>query len=390
MLQSPLHPRFAASDALLIPYGVPGNASEVVGAFEEVGLEYAAIRKSAVLFDEPHVGTLIIRGNDRLTFLNNMITQKVIDLAPGRTRWSFWLNRKGRLDAELRLVARDDHLLVWLDRHLAEKTAESLTGFVFSEDVIIENASDRLHRMSIHGRTALSCLAHHSASPALSALEPTHNTAATMAGVPVTVDRDDLTGEPGLALSVPRDHAEQIHDILIAPGPHPAKPCGWFAVNTARIEAGRPLFNIDYGHDNLPAETGVTDTRIDYRKGCYLGQEVVARMDARKTRKQGLVALRTLPPAEGHDAPLPSAGDRVFTADDAAGNPIGTVTSSTISPMLSGNPACFAMIRDAETTPATELIVQAEGQRARAVVQPTLTFWPLANNEMPLNKPRTK
>ena len=48
------------------------------------------------------------------------------------------------------------------------------------------------------------------------------------------------------------------------------------------------------------------------------------------------------------------------------------------------------MLRDAETTPATELIVQAEGQRARAVVQPTLTFWPLANNETPLNKPRTK
>lgn len=375
--QSPLHHRFADTDALLLPYGPPDAPVDVVGAFEEVGLEYAALRKAAVLFDEPHTTALIVRGDDRLSFLNSMVTQRVIDLAPGRSRPSFWLNRKGRIDADLRVIAREDHLVLLLDRHLAAATAESLNNYIFAEDCTIEQASDTHHTLALHGVAAPALLAAKADNPALADIQPGENAVCTIAGVQALADRDDLTGDPGLRLIVAREQAERLYDALLAPADDapPAKPTGWYALNTARIEAGRPLFNIDFGPDTLPAETSLLDSRIDFKKGCYLGQEVVARMDARKARKQGLAALRINHDDPDTDAPLPGMGDRVFSPADPEGNPVGVVTSSTIAPMLSAAAICFAMLRDAETAPDTDLLVQAEGAKPHATVQPTLRFW---------------
>lgn len=376
-LQSPLHHRFADSDALLLPYGPADNAVDVVGAFEEVGLEYAAVRKAAGLFDEPHTAALALRGPDRLAFLNSMVTQKVIDLTPGRTRASFWLNRKGRIDADLRVVEHADATLLLLDRHLAAPTAESLGNYLFAEDCTIESLAQTHHTLSLHGVAALAVLAAHAGDPALSDLNPDANAPCTIAGVACTVDRDDLTGDPGLRLIVPREHAERVYDALLTPTANAptVKPSGWYALNTARIEAGRPLFNIDFGPDSLPAETSLLASRVDFRKGCYLGQEVVARMDARKARKQGLASLRVSNPDPNAESPLPGMGDRVFSLDDPEGNPVGVVTSSTIAPMLGAAAVCFAMLRDADTTPGTNLLVQAEGRKAPATVQPSLAFW---------------
>ena len=376
-LQSPLHHRFADSNALLLPYGPPAAPIDVVGAFEEVGLEYAALRKAAVLFDEPHTAALVLRGPDRLTFLNSMLTQKVVDLAAGQTRPSFWLNRKGRIDADLRVIERGDHTLLLLDRHLAESTAASLNTYLFSEDCAITSAAETHHTIALHGLGALAVLAAKASDPALAEFAPNANAACTIDGVDCIADRDELTGDPGIRLIVPRVQAERVYDALLAPahGMPMVKVSGWYALNTARIEAGRPLFNIDFGPDTLPAETSLQDSRIDFRKGCYLGQEVVARMDARKTRKQGLAAIRVDTTDPNAEALLPGMGDRVFSPSDPEGNPIGVVTSSTISPMLGAAAVAFAMLRDAETIPGTALLTQAEGRKVPATVQPALILW---------------
>jgi folate-binding protein YgfZ len=377
--QSPLYPRFAESDALLLPYGPPERSVDVIGAFEEVGLEYAALRKGAVLFDEPHTAVLFVRGADRLSFLNSMVTQKVSDLRPGQTRRSFWLSRKGRIEADMAVAAAPDgdHLVITLDRHLAAATAGALTNYIFSEDCTIEDASGTHHTVSLHGAAATAALTAHAGDAGLAGLAPGCNARCSIGGAPVFADREDLTGEPGVRLTMAREHAERVYDALLSGDPpHSVRPVGWFALNTARIEAGRPLFNIDFGPDNLPAESGLLAERVDFRKGCYLGQEVVARMDARKARKQAVAALRVRPAGADAEAPLPAAGDRVFSHADPEGNPVGVVTSSTVSPMLGAASICFAMLRDAETAPGTEVLVQAEGRKAEAVVQESLRFWP--------------
>ena len=131
---------------------------------------------------------------------------------------------------------------------------------------------------------------------------------------------------------------------------------------------------MDFGSDSLPHESGILADRVSFRKGCYPGQEVVARMESLGKPKQRLVALRI-----AEDA-LPTAGSPVFERgpDGEPANPVGTVTSSTLSPMLGAASVAFAMVKTAHSEPGTVLLVPAEGGRATATVQPALRFLPAA------------
>jgi folate-binding protein YgfZ len=175
---------------------------------------------------------------------------------------------------------------------------------------------------------------------------------------------------------VPASGLGRVWDALVsqhdatAGGRRRARPAGWHAYNIARIEAGTPLHHVDFGTESLPHESGVIGERVSFRKGCYLGQEVVARMESLGKPKQRLVGLRI-----AEDA-LPVAGSPVFElgADGAPGNPVGSITSSTLSPMLGASSVAFAMVRTAHAEPGTVLGVPAEGVRATATVQPRLRF----------------
>src|SRR5258705_868056 len=132
-----------------------------------------------------------------------MLTQELKGLAPFHTRRGFWLNRKGRIEADLRIIELPGRTLLDLDIHAAERTLKSLSSFVIAEDVRIEDASERTHRLALHGpaaRAILARLGQPVAGPPLADL--TEGTACTIAiaGREVVVDRDDSTGEVGLEL----------------------------------------------------------------------------------------------------------------------------------------------------------------------------------------------
>jgi folate-binding protein YgfZ len=139
------------------------------------------------------------------------------------------------------------------------------------------------------------------------------------------------------------------------------RPAGWHAFNIARIEAGSPLYYIDFGPDSLPAETGVLEDRVSFKKGCYLGQEVVARMHSRGHSKQVLVGVDfdTVPdPTTGF--PLqPLGGTPVHLATPVTGKdePVGMVTSSTLSPMNGSRPVALVQLKQAHIAPGTALVV---------------------------------
>lgn len=379
-INSPLHPNHEEREAFFLPYGDEQCISTVVETFGDLDMEYAALRKGCVIFDENHFGTIEITGSERLAFLNNMLTAKVDDLTPGTTRWSFWLNRKGRIDADLRLSESDDRMLVRVDRHLASKTAQSLDAFLFAEDVEIKDASERMHRIAIHGPTAAQLL--NNALGAEVKLEPMQNTTIEWDGYKVLVERDDTCGETGLCVCVESARVEMLYAALLETAEqHPelkARPTGWMAINAARIESGHPQFNLDFGDSNLPVESGIIDERVHFAKGCYLGQEVVARMHARGACARTVVAIRiqneriTQEQTEIHQ---PTTGSQVFEVGKETETPIGIVTSSTISPMLGAIPVCFAMVKSGFESPGTELSISAEGAMVKGVVQEQLTFW---------------
>lgn len=370
-----------------MPYGPPELGIQVVETFAEVQAEYAALRKGCVLLDLPQRGCLRIEGADALEFLNRMITQELKDLTPWRAVRSFWLNRKGRIDADLRLIALENHLLADLDVLSGEVAASTLASFIFAEDCRITDRTDATHRLALHGPTApdlLRLVASGGQPEHPAELAPGRAARAEIAGREVVVDRQDSAGEPGFELLVSLEDAEPVYDAMLEAGLDEnggasrirLRQAGWLAYNIARIEAGWPIYNIDFGPQSLPHETGVLRDRVSFTKGCYLGQEVVARMQALGRPKQQLVALRLATALHAADpVRQPVSGALVYAGSDEAPEPVGAVTSSTISPMLAGEAICFAQVRTKHADAGARLLVDAEGARVPASVQESLVFW---------------
>lgn len=411
--RSPLLDSHTARGAMLATYGTRELGAPVVAAFAPLELEYAALRRHCVLFDAAHRATLEITGADRLAFLNNMVTQRVADMRPGDSRDSFWLSRKGRLVADLRLTELGDRTLADIDLLVAPETRESLAAYIIGEDVRIEDVTPATHRLWLIGPTGARLLdacvespptaGADGASPPTSppsALPPDHATRGKIAGVPVVVDRRDLCAEIGFELTLPAEHARRVYDRLLEVGQPPEiapengsaggladrvrlRPCGWHAINVARLEAGTPIFNLDFDSTNLPAETGLLRERVDFRKGCYLGQEIVARMDALGHPKQTLVALRFDADAPAGEPFIPAAGAALVAAGGRADQVIGHITSSAISPILGAEPIALAMVRWGHHAPGARMTLAGDESSPAAIVQKQLRFWP------PTTRPRS-
>ena len=369
---------YREQEARLHPYGDPQRGLLVPMAFEHVELEYAAIRKACALVDLPQSGTIEATGADRIGFLNNLLTQELKALEPMACVRSFWLNRKGRIDSDLRLVDDGQRLRMAADALVAGATAEALAEFVFAEDVTLADATEATHRLALHGPQSAQALMAVADTDEHVGLEPDRAMVVMIAGTSVLVEREDSAGEMGLVLTMPVDAAGAVYERLA--GVEGVRPCGWLAYNIARIEAGWPLFQIDFTGESLPAETGVLHDRVSFTKGCYLGQEVVARMQSLGKPKQLLVALRL---AEGHESRLPAEKASIY-AEAQGDKAIGTVTSSTIAPMLSATPIALAQVRTAHAEAGTVLHVEAEGARTAFEVQPQLASWsPAAASSAP-------
>ncbi|MEM8836143.1 MAG: glycine cleavage T C-terminal barrel domain-containing protein [Planctomycetota bacterium] len=391
---SPINTVHEQAEASFLMYGPAESGIAVVETFGEIEAEYAAVRRGCALLDTPHRSLIEVTGDERIEFLNRMLTQELAHLRPFAATDTFWLNRKGRIDADLRLVHFEERTLLTCDALVAAAAVESLESFVFAEDIAFTNHADRAHVLALHGTTApvlLAKLAAHTAGPPIADLGQGQACTATIAGHEVIIDRADLCAAPGFTITVLSvEHARVVYEHLVEVGsdpedgqglksghPYRLRQAGWHAFNTARLEGGTPIFNLDFGPDSLPAETGLIDQRVSFTKGCYLGQEVVARMHALGHPKQTLVALKTKSIDGEHppEAEQPQTGQPIYKADDAEqAKPIGAITSSTRSPMLGDTSIAFAQVKWGSHEPGTDLIVRTDAGLAVATVQPDLAF----------------
>jgi aminomethyltransferase len=363
-----------------LPFG-PADAEgapscEVVAAYAEVELEYAAIRSGCALVDCAERGTVVVRGKDRADFVNRLVTNEVKKLGDGAVTRAFLTNRKGRIDADLVIAAAGEALVIDTLAHDAASVRDALDKLVFSEDVAFELRTGTHARLALHGPGAAGAL------KALGLAAPAAEISAwsvALGDARAEVWRLDELGAPGFALSVPCASAASLWRSLVTFG---ARPAGWFATNTARLEAGTPYFRIDFGPTNLPHESGVLESRVSFTKGCYPGQEVVARMQHLGKPKQKLVGLRI----EGDLLPVADAQVFAFDRNEATGEAgtlgeqVGVVTSSGLAPMLGAVPVAFAMMSSSSYAVGTRVLVNAEGAQAVATVS-ELDFLACAERE---------
>eukprot|EP00752_Nemacystus_decipiens_P013715 g12168.t1 len=342
----------------------------------------------------PQTELIQLTGEEVKPFLHNMLSQDINAMKGGDTKRSFLLDAEGHVLADAYVHHGDDSTWLELDRFDIDATIQMLDSRLFAEDVTIENIAESLTTIALLGP----------ASGQLLAKVATHTvgdmTTDNIIAMPdtthvvkigerlVSVCRRDLGKTLGLRLFVPTEHAEAIHQTLLdAAGYEPnaeidadhaerrrdslrGRPVGWSAYNTARIESGIAVYHIDFGPDSLPAEAGelAFEEAVSLTKGCWLGQEAVARMHNLSHPKRLLVGLK-LPT----DA-LPVAGTQVFEHDEdkrakaPRGGQIGGITSSTLSPLLGRSGLAFAVMKWGRHKPGTKVAVPVEGAMVEAVV----------------------
>lgn len=374
----PLHALQENGHASFMPYGPArnGNGVQIVETFGAYEAEYAAFRKSTAVLDMPHRGLLELRGSDRLTFLQGLLTNDIAGLSVGEGCRALILNRQGRIDADL-TVLNDQHATVLVvDVVDVEAVAAYMEKMRFAEDVQIENRSAAYRHLALHGPLAADLIEQTGDKP-VADLKALANCPLSIASQSCLLYRHDNTGSPGLHLLVPADGAAPVYGTLLdglawewedpqdadAAAKRRGRPVGWLAYNTARIEAAMPIYHIDFGPDSLPHETGpiLLEQTVSFTKGCYVGQEIVARMQNLGHPKRVLVGLKC------NDDRQPADGAAVYSAADQD-EVVGAVTSSTISPILGGVALALAVVKWDHHTPETLLTVHAESAQVPATV----------------------
>jgi folate-binding protein YgfZ len=352
-----------------LPYGLTDERHEplchVLATLGPVELEYASLRRGCGIMPTPHRATLRVSGPDALAVVDGVVTNAVKDLVPGESgaaRRAFLLDRKGRIRADLLVAATPDGLLVDTDVTQGD-LAEYLDRYVFTEDVTIEAIDGAVRRVLLSGPGACAV--------AGIELEDGGCGRVTIAGAEVDVIRSDQIGAPGLHLVIPADAAVAVVEHLLAVDiGAPVRPVGWHAWNIARIEGGTPLFNIDFTTQSLPNETSCLESHVSFRKGCYPGQEVVARVHNLGKPKQSIVGLQI----EGEGLPVAGAALLPVGADEDTA-PLGMMTSSAVSPMLGSRPVGLGTVRSGSVEPGTKVVVWTEAGEFEVTITAT-RHWP--------------
>jgi folate-binding protein YgfZ len=284
--------------------------------------EYELLTESAGLVDRSDRGKFIVRGGEAVDFLQGQVSNDLEALAPGTGCYATILNHKGKLRTDLRILRGDDWL--WLDTEAIGHAVirHTLETYSLGRDVRFEDVTETRTILSLIGPEARDRLDAAPPPEEHAFVEGEHGLyVATDLGV-------DVIGEPGLDLGV-----EQVSEEV---------------AECRRIETGRPRLGFDMGSETIPQEAGINERAVSFTKGCYVGQETVARLHYKGKPNRHLRGLRLTEPAErGAELML---GEKV----------VGRIGSSCVSPRF--GPIALAMVRREATPGATVLVDGAEAE----------------------------
>lgn len=321
-----------------------------------VANEVLATRRAAGLFELADRGVIAVTGRDCVRWLNGMVSNDVAALSPGPAAsgcYALLLTPKGRIVADLHVLLRDDGFWLETARDAVPGVVERLSRYIVADDVTLEDRSDDFDRIGIEGPGAAAVLT--AACGERLTLGADACADVSIGGDPVVVAAYGWTGEPafqlfaasgrGPSLSKSLEQATEDNELVRASAE---------ALETLRIEAGTPRLGPELDEEVLPDEARL-ERAISHTKGCYTGQEIVARLHSRGQVNHLLVGLSF----EG--APLAPAVE-LF----ADGKRTGEVTSSCSSPAAGSIGLGFVHRKHAEP----DTLLSAGDATARVVALP--------------------
>lgn len=286
--------------------------------FSSLGREAQALGKAGLV---PLLGTSPLRltGADRLEFLHGQVSHEVKRLRPGESRPALMLNVRGHALALMRVYRRADDLFVAVEGGAGERVQAQLKAHIIFDQVAIDDLTGTLQTLTLQGsaagetiRRALQADLDQAALPEESAFVEVPFESAK-----VLVSATPRSRAGGYDLHVLTEDAPALVAALEGAG---AQLAGEAALRAVRVAAGIAEAEFDGGEGVLPQEAGL-GYALSYRKGCYLGQEIMARIEARGTLRRRLVGLRlsARPEAETQDVLL--AGKKVGRLGSVAEHP---------------------------------------------------------------------
>jgi folate-binding protein YgfZ len=352
------------------------NGWSVPESYGDVLLEYAAVREcGAGLLDLSSRGRILVGGTEAVQFLNGLITNDMKTLAVGSWMPAAFPNVQGRLIASVRVVRLADEVngtdknvcpafLLDTEAETHEQVLKTIQRFTFAGDFRVTDITNQTALISLQGKTApevmRSILGEKAASLAVNRTMQIVQIAqqGEVTGDVfdrVTVLRATHTGEHGFDLIVNSEQAPGIWKALQKAG---ARPLGYEALEILRIEAGHPRYGVDMDETNVVTEA--LDDAVSYTKGCYIGQEIIARIKYRGHVAKRLSGVLFDGPARV------AAGATIKSAEDKE---IGRITSSTYSPHL-GRTVALGYLKYDFTAPGTSVaVISGEGKLPGQVIE---------------------
>ena len=309
-------------------------------ALPELDAQYRLLREGAGLLDRSGRGKLILSGGEAAEYLQGQLTNDIEGLAPGEGCYCALLDRKGHLQADARAL-RLSEAEIWLDSEAAttDTLKRHLETYKIGREVELSDVSSEWAILSLLGPAA----------PGLAAASPgpeNNHGEVQLGGVQARWVGTDL----GIDLIVLAAGAASLREALLKAG---AAEISEQAAEIARVESGRPRFGAEMSSATMPAEVGIVERAVDFEKGCYIGQEPVARLHYRGRPNRLLRGLRLSAPAE--------AGAELALGDKQ----VGSIGSACVSPAL--GPVALAVVRR-EAEPGAPLRV-GDGSTTAEVVE---------------------
>jgi tRNA-modifying protein YgfZ len=308
----------------------------------ELDGQYRALREEAGYLRRER-GMIAVRGQDAAEYLQGQLTNDIEALGAGQGCYAALLDRKGHLESDIRVLClHDADLLLDLEPAPSAAVLKHLRTYSIGREVETEDVTERWTLVSVIGPRAAELTG-------FDGLGPEHaQRYREWDGTEVLAVATDT----GADLIVRADQRDALEGLLSGAG---AAPVSEEAAEIVRIESGRPRFGFDMGPESMPAEAGIVERAVDFEKGCYIGQEPVARLHYRGKPNRTLRGLRL--------SALSPPGETLRLGDKE----VGTLGSTCLSPAL--GPIALAIVRR-EAAEGDELSVGDAGVTAKLVGLP--------------------
>jgi folate-binding protein YgfZ len=327
-----------------------------LGVETSIAADYEAFHDGAAVVSYTDRGRMRFHGAGAKDALNGLLTCDVAPLKSGDGAYGVALTSKGKIVADVCVYAMDESFLVECPPAVWGAWKDLVNKFVNPRVSRRTDETDLTGAVGLFGPRAASIIAGltGNAAESLEEMPPYAHTTQTVAGVTVNVARIPDLGVDGYRILGVRDRFEAVDAALAEEG---ARAVGTEAVEALRIEAGRPLWGPDMDDSTLVQEANLESLgAVSYTKGCYTGQEVVARLHFRGHVNKRLVGLRF------DGGAIPQRGAAIISSE---GKESGDVRSAVLSPRF--GPIALAMVRR-ELNPGDSVTVPIDGLESRATV----------------------